>query len=210
MPPRPSRADIKCPLQVLPEGMPVLCQIISPQRHQVRRRIPSIEGKRICPSLAREPYRGRIARRSLRSQEPEPAPDPGRRARGERHGCLPVPVTAADLPQAGRGDRQAGPDRHAAAYLGVHMRDREPVQHQVIEHRRSEAAPVNFGPRAAVETTIGQNGKRLPSGHDSPGIGDQDCYRSSQNLSGAGLLSGPGPGGTVTTGRRKEGPSAAR
>ena len=54
------------------------------------------------------------------------------------------------------------------------MRDREPVQHQVIEHRRSEAAPVNFGPRAAVGTTIGQNGKRLPSGHDSPGIGDQE------------------------------------
>jgi hypothetical protein len=50
------------------------------------------------------------------------------------------------------------------------MRDREPVQHQVIEHRRSEAAPVHFGPRAPVGTTIGQNGKRLPSGHDSPGI----------------------------------------
>ena len=33
---------------------------------------------------------------------------------------------------------------------------------------------LHFGPRAAVGTTIGQNGKRLPSGHDSPGIGDQE------------------------------------
>jgi len=35
-------------------------------------------------------------------------------------------------------------------------------------------------------------------------LGTRNCHRSSQNLSGASLLSGPGRGGTVTTGRRKE------
>ena len=72
--------------------------------------------------------------------------------------------------------------------------DREPLQQQIIEHGRPEAAPGHFGPRAPVGTT-GQHGKRLPSGRDSPGIGGWDRHRSSQSERGPPNTAGAGRNG---------------
>jgi hypothetical protein len=140
----------------------------------------------------------------------KPAPDPARRARaigrpagsrGGKAGPLVCSMREAGEPPlisrkpAGVIVRRvwiAMPPRTSVAICAI----REPLQQQMIEHGRPEAAPGHFGPRASVGT-IGQHGKCLPGR-----IGGRDRHRSSQPQRGP-FLPGPGRGGTeATTGRR--------